>query len=591
MGWIIQSLAEVMMEITFSLLNFFTSTFQSIKLDINGNGKGLFDELFFSGTASQVIINLMLVFGIFLVLFIFIIEITKGMLGPFSESQDHPGVLIGKTALASFFTAFSYKIFIYLETMMNVLYCGESMPGGGFLGIVSSGLTDYKETAKNGLFSLYANNMFDKAVIIKDQAKLGLPDVVLWVLLVILFLAMLIEFVKLMMEFVARYVLLGVMFYTCPLAFACVSSSTTRPIFSAWIRMIISQFILMMMSAFFMAGFIGALTTKYIYLDEHDYMFASKGQFVIQMFCLIAWLQIGQRVDQYMKGLGLNTAQTGSNLWATAMEASAVIKSVRGVARAGANVVKATGAAAGISNMATAEIKKFNDSIPVSAKKKKENGEKVATSADRVNGKMTAKGGSSVLNAKDAIVAGAAATEAANAALSPDLSAKFNLPDYDPDQTRIEDGKVTFCNSDGQSLMEVGNASLYEASDGPSRTFQGMDGNLYSTPALENLVSKDIQSIDRSKLPDYLNGEKVSWNDATCDIYNGTLTARTKSGATYTTAIDYMTKSSNGATSVGKGTTGKDNIGYTVYKGTPTMNNPSKDYKMVKKQDPTGKWM
>lgn len=57
------------------------------------------------------------------------------------------------------------------------------------------------------------------------------------------------NYVKLLFEAAERYVLLGVLVYTAPVAFATGASQTTGNIFKSWCRMFAGQLFLLLMNA------------------------------------------------------------------------------------------------------------------------------------------------------------------------------------------------------------------------------------------------------------------------------------------------------------------------------------------------------
>ena len=57
------------------------------------------------------------------------------------------------------------------------------------------------------------------------------------------------NYIKLLFEAAERYVLLGVLVYTAPVAFATGSAQTTSNIFKSWCRMLGGQLFLLVMNA------------------------------------------------------------------------------------------------------------------------------------------------------------------------------------------------------------------------------------------------------------------------------------------------------------------------------------------------------
>ena len=57
------------------------------------------------------------------------------------------------------------------------------------------------------------------------------------------------NYIKLLFEAAERYILVGVLIYTAPIAFATGASESTSNVFSAWCRMLGGQLLLLIMNA------------------------------------------------------------------------------------------------------------------------------------------------------------------------------------------------------------------------------------------------------------------------------------------------------------------------------------------------------
>lgn len=147
---------------------------------------------------------------------------------------------------------------------------------------------------------------------------LGAVDGLVCTLLTLLF-SLLIgwEFLMFLAEIVERYVILGVLYYTSPLVFAMAGSKSTASIFSSWIRMVISQLMLMCFNVFFYRLFIdgyGAYGVAIADMGNVASGISHGGIVIIWNLMMYAILHVGTRIDAYMATLGLSTAQAGRGL-------------------------------------------------------------------------------------------------------------------------------------------------------------------------------------------------------------------------------------------------------------------------------------
>lgn len=197
------------------------------------------------------------------------------------------------------------------------------------------------------------------------------------VLILVLILAW--NYLKLFFGAAERYVLLGVLVYTAPVAFALGASQATSNVFKSWCRMFAGQLFLLMMNAWCLRLFtsmVGTflanplsinggihtkkqkiirlltlaalmafmLCTPAFALEESEVEAAvaasSKeavtGDVLIWFLCAVAFLKVSQKIDSFMATLGVNVGRTGSSMLAEAMIAMRAVTMVVGGHRAGA---------------------------------------------------------------------------------------------------------------------------------------------------------------------------------------------------------------------------------------------------------------
>lgn len=325
MGWLLNALANLALEIIADLMTWTVSLVSGLNLDIgmDSNARGttvlplgtyimptvpksnLFDNLLPQASSFT---TLFMVLAAVIIAFLFSMKLMLAFGGPFTKSEK-AGTIYIRTALAVAGTAYSYSIFLFFESMFNGVYQRfmnkytdiTSGAGSFALDLDNAGAAGSKEDA--------FNMMSEK--LIKDYetgAGLGLS-----LLVIALFTVLLVSFFRLVLEIYERYVMLGVLFYTSPLAFSTIVSREMN-VFSSWVQMVISEFVVMCSNLFFTGVFISSWTNLLTEGKSRDYLFATPQEFITTMFIMISWLLIGQQFDQHLKTLGLSTAQTGRGL-------------------------------------------------------------------------------------------------------------------------------------------------------------------------------------------------------------------------------------------------------------------------------------
>ncbi|MDR1204336.1 MAG: hypothetical protein LBL26_02500 [Peptococcaceae bacterium] len=128
---------------------------------------------------------------------------------------------------------------------------------------------------------------------------------------IILMIALGWNYFKLLLEVVERYVVVGVLCYTSPLAFCMGGSKATVKVFQSWCRMIGSQLLLLVMNVWFLRAFnssVGQFTAN------GGALTSGRGNAFLWLFCALAFLKTAQKFDGYLASLGLSVAQTGSGM-------------------------------------------------------------------------------------------------------------------------------------------------------------------------------------------------------------------------------------------------------------------------------------
>ena len=217
----------------------------------------------------------------------------------------------------------SYRIFIIFEYIANGFYLqfaqiamgiqsGNSNAGAAAMDWTMGESTKKNFTALMGYASENAGGFG------------GVSELTISILTLVVSWLLLFNFVKLMIEIVERYVVLGVLFYTSPLPFSALASDDTHDIFKSWLRMVVSEMILITTNSLFVGVFIGAVRSitfnstnstqenaALLNIGANGSVRGGTISWLIYMIMLLAWLQVAQNFDAYLRTVGLSTAQTG----------------------------------------------------------------------------------------------------------------------------------------------------------------------------------------------------------------------------------------------------------------------------------------
>lgn len=251
--------------------------------------------------------------------------------GPITEAEN-PWHLLVRGALFALLIGYAKPIFSMCLTIARAPY---------------TALMDITMTASDFTFAGVEQALSNGLVTI-----IAVASVVGMILVLILEIALGWNYFKLLLETVERYIVVGVLCYTSPLAFSMGASKATNQVFKSWCRMVGSQLLLLIMNVWFLRGFSSSMGQ---YIANGGALSTGKGSIFLWLFCAIAYLKCAQKFDSYLGAIGLNVAQTGSGMGMELLMAARVITGVGGgmarsagsmFGRAGGSVATGTGAAA-----------------------------------------------------------------------------------------------------------------------------------------------------------------------------------------------------------------------------------------------------
>ena len=242
--------------------------------------------------------------------------------GPITEAEN-PWHLVVRGAIFAFLIGYAKPIFSVCLSIAKAPYTSLME-----LSMTSEDFTfaGVEQALTNGLTTL-----------------VSVASVVGLILILILEIALGWNYFKLLLETVERYIVVGVLCYTSPLAFSMGGSKTTNTVFRSWCRMVGSQLLLLVMNVWFLRGFASSMGQ---FIANGGALTTGKGSIFLWMFCALAYLKCAQRFDSYLASMGLNVAQTGSSMGMELMMAARVITGVGSGARSAGNVFSRGGAVA-----------------------------------------------------------------------------------------------------------------------------------------------------------------------------------------------------------------------------------------------------
>ncbi len=312
------------------------------------------------------------------------------------------------------------------------------------------------------------------------------------ILILILLISLGWNYFKLLLETVERYIVVGVLCYTSPMAFSVGGSKATNNIFKSWCRMVGSQLLLLVMNVWFLRGFASSVGQ---FIGNGGATPGGQGSIFLWMFCALAYLKCAQRFDSYLASMGLNVAQTGSSMAMEMMMAARVVSGLGGGSRSAGAVfgrsggsATATGTGAAGSSFAANLASKFNPNSYV-RDAVVEGGERMGFSGGagvfgRAVGGMAARNGATLSG--ESISSVATRTPGASGAIGGDIADR-SLSNYMPHMsgmqtkgTQISGGHIstTATTPDGKTAeVDMYSAAQFEKPEVPHSVVTASDGS------------------------------------------------------------------------------------------------------------------
>lgn len=252
--------------------------------------------------------------------------------GPITEAEN-PWVLLARSALFALLIGYAKPIFSIVLDIARAPYTALmelSMTAEDFT------FAGVEQALANGLTTIVA-----------------IVSIVGLLLLIILEISLGWNYFKLLLETVERYIVVGVLCYTSPLAYSMGASKATSPVFKSWCRMVGSQMLLLVMNVWFLRAFNSSMGQ---YIGNGGALSTGQGSIFLWLFCALAFLKTAQKFDSYLAAMGLNVAQTGSGMGMELLLAARIISGVGSGARSAGSVFRsstATGTGAAASGFAS----------------------------------------------------------------------------------------------------------------------------------------------------------------------------------------------------------------------------------------------
>ena len=406
------------------------------------------------------------------VLFLIVVwQLFRAFGGPITEAEN-PWQLVVRGAIFALLIGYAKPIFMLALDIARAPY---------------TALMDVSMTAEDFTFAGVEQVLTNGLLSIVSTVTVVGP-----ILVLILLIALGWNYFKLLLEAVERYIVVGVLCYTSPLAFCMGGSKATNQVFKSWCRMVGSQLLLLVMNVWFIRGFNSSVGQ---YIGNGGALSTGQGSIFLWLFCALAFLKTAQKFDSYMAAIGLNVAQTGSSMGMELLMAARVLSGVGHSAKSAGSVFgkggsTATGTGAAANGFAAGFASKFKGNSYV-RDAVVDGGTRMGMGGSvgfvgRVFGGMAARNGATLTGESISSVASRPAE--ASGSIAGDIADR-SLGNYMPQLagqtlkgTQISGGHIstTATGADGKtSSVEMFNTAQFEKPAAPHSVVTASDGSTW----------------------------------------------------------------------------------------------------------------
>ena len=283
LDWIFEGIATWIASVMTQIMDAISGVF----LGALGTDMTAMEEYFPFAVSAYTIIQ----YAAWALLFLVVVwQIFRAFSGPLAETEN-PLAVLARGAIFAVLIGYAKPIFTIALDIARAPYTAlmdSSIDPGDFT------FAGIEQTLTNGITTL-----------------VSVATVVGLILLIILMIALAWNYFKLLLETVERYVLVGVLCYTSPLAYAMGASKATSRVFQSWCRMVGSQLLLLVLNVWFLRAFNSSVGQ---FVANGGALSTGQGNIFLWIFCALALLKIAQKCDSYLAAMGLSVAQTGSSM-------------------------------------------------------------------------------------------------------------------------------------------------------------------------------------------------------------------------------------------------------------------------------------
>lgn len=223
------------------------------------------------------------------------------------------GLIIG-IAIYQLLRFFGGQLVDYNDTPARILVrafiAGMMLWFGGYIInlVVDLAALPYRAFVENDLnpveFKLIAFDDWSPTDLFIDASAAGtLKSGTVIVLYILVMVVILYNLLKLMLEVLQRYLMVGVLAYTSPLAFATITSKSTSQIFRSYVNVFLGQCALMGITAWMLR----------LCISGFGFSEGESGA-AFRILLTLAMCKIAQRADTYMQSLGVGTVTTTAGM-------------------------------------------------------------------------------------------------------------------------------------------------------------------------------------------------------------------------------------------------------------------------------------
>lgn len=346
MAWIIGGVIEALVSFLLGIIGQIMSFFTGMIGDTFGTDPDAFMQIFPIVDDFHVAF---IAIGYALCILLFLLGCMRNMFSGFGFAGEKPFNMAVRLIAGLF-------LIYFLGDFLNLLYASSVGSGSSIFGAMYDAIDKTEDLSGSPIGAIWGDANISKFLAYVTTG--GFSQIVKAIVCLVLLSVIAINYVKLLLEMFERYLLVNLIIFFAPLSASSIVLESTGKIFSSYLKMYFGQIMTLFMNLISVRIIDSSMGVAAAAISDSSKVTALDGvgdyKPYIILLVIIAMLKVLQRMDNYMRDIGLTVGVTGGamfdDIYGASKAVSGMVKGVSGGKKAAGKAASVGKAAAGASS-------------------------------------------------------------------------------------------------------------------------------------------------------------------------------------------------------------------------------------------------